>query len=245
MTNRQVAFVFATAGLTMVEGFLVINSIAEGVYNCNPDPYYPETCSGQDMANLAILIGPWLVATYRLARREAITLIACLFMGLVWWLGYVAAIVLYQYVRPSPGLPAGADPFSGFWDLFLIGAMAAVLVIHVLTFVVGSAMQALIRARRRRRPKSLSEKAQWMTKGRWPVVAVLILTTMATTGIVVYSHHVEISPVGHELMAAVVVSEVDIPARTGLNKLIKRDQFRLILIPKTQSSTAPSLRSAS
>jgi hypothetical protein len=33
-------------------------------------------------------------------------------------------------------------------------------------------------------------------------------------------------------MAVVVVSEVDIPARTDLNKLIKHDQFRVIQVPE-------------
>jgi hypothetical protein len=58
MTERWIALVCAIAGLTMAEGFLVINSIAEGIYNCNPDPYYPEMCSGQAMASFAILICP-------------------------------------------------------------------------------------------------------------------------------------------------------------------------------------------
>jgi hypothetical protein len=39
MTKRWIALVCAISGLTMAEGFLVINSIAEGIYNCNPDPY--------------------------------------------------------------------------------------------------------------------------------------------------------------------------------------------------------------
>ena len=47
---------------------------------------------------------PWLVATYLLARREAIVKstgsgftygwFACVFMGLVWWLGFLAFVVL-------------------------------------------------------------------------------------------------------------------------------------------------------
>jgi hypothetical protein len=81
MTKRQIALVCAIAGLTMVEGFLTINAIAEGFYNCNPDPYHSETCLGQVTANFAVLIGPWLVATYLLARGEAIVLFACLLLG--------------------------------------------------------------------------------------------------------------------------------------------------------------------
>ncbi len=62
MTKRQIALVCAIAGLTMVEGFLTINAIAEGFYNCNTDPSHSETCLGQVTANFAVLIGPWLVA---------------------------------------------------------------------------------------------------------------------------------------------------------------------------------------
>jgi hypothetical protein len=80
------------------------------------------------MASFAILIGPWLVATYLLARREAIGPFACVFMGLMWWLAFAAAAVLYEYVRPSPKLPTGqADPFSGFWAGFLMYGLTAVL----------------------------------------------------------------------------------------------------------------------
>jgi hypothetical protein len=234
MTKRWIALVCAIAGLTMVEGFLVINSIADGIYNCNPDPYYPEMCSGQAMAGFAILIGPWLVATYLLARREAIGPFACVFMGLMWWLAFAAAAVLYEYVRPSPKLPAGqAHPFSGFWADFLMYGLTAVLVIGLLTAVFGFAMQAVIRARRRRRPKSTDEKAQGIgRKGRGPVVGALILTTLATAVVVVSSHLVDSSPVGDE-MVLVVVSKVDIPVRTDLDQLIKDGRFRVICVPET------------
>jgi hypothetical protein len=154
-------------------------------------------------------------------------------MGLMWWLGFAATAVLYGYVRPSPKLPAGqADPFSGFWADFLMYGLTAVLVIGLLTAVFGFAMQAVIRARRRRRPKSLGEKEQGIVrKGRGPVVGVLIVTTLATAGVVVSSHLVESSPVGVE-MVQVVVSEVDIPRRTDLDELIKVDEFRIIQVPE-------------
>jgi hypothetical protein len=75
--------------------------------------------------------------------------------------------------------------------------LTAVLVIGLLTAVFGFAMQAVIPARRRRRPGSLGEKAQGIVrKGRGPVVGALILTTLATAGVVVSSHLVESSPVG-------------------------------------------------
>jgi hypothetical protein len=217
----------------MAEGFLLINSIAEGIYNCNPDPYYPEMCSGQAMASFAILIGPWIVATYLLARREGIGPFACVFMGLIWWVGLVAAAVVYEYVRPSPKLPAGqADTFSGFWADFLMYGLTAVLVIGLLTAAFGFAMQGVIRARRRRRPESLGEKAQGIVrKGRGPVVGALILTTLATAGVVVSLHLVESSPVGDE-MVQVVVSKVDIPPRTDLDELIKDGQFKIIGVPE-------------
>jgi hypothetical protein len=233
MTKPWIALVCAIAGLVTIEGFLAINAIAEGIYNCNPDPYYPEMCSGQAMASFAILIGPWVVATYLLARREAIGPFACVVMGLMWWLALIAAAVLYEYVRPSPKLPAGqADPFSGFWADFLMYGLTAVLVIGLLTAVFGFAMQAVIRARRRRRPESLGEKAQGIArKGRGPVVGALILTTLATAGVVVSSHFVESSPVGDE-MVQVVVSKVDIPPRTDLDELVKDDQLKMIYVPE-------------
>jgi hypothetical protein len=120
MTKRQIALVCAIAGLTMVKGFLAINAIAEGIYNCNPDRYHFETCFGQFIANLAILIGPWLVATYLLARGEAIALFACLLMGWMWWLGLFGAVLLDEAVRPSPrGDELGAITFIGYVGAFL------------------------------------------------------------------------------------------------------------------------------
>jgi hypothetical protein len=114
MTKRQIALVCAIAGLTMVEGFLTINAIAEGFYNCNPDPYHSETCLGQVTANFAVLIGPWLVATYLLARGEAIVLFACLLLGWMWGLGLFGAVLLDEAVRPSPQLDeVGAHTFFG------------------------------------------------------------------------------------------------------------------------------------
>jgi Flp pilus assembly protein CpaB len=94
-------------------------------------------------------------------------------------------------------------------------------------------MQAVIRARRRMRPKSPSEKARGVgKKRRWGVVAALIPPALATTGVVLYSHRVEIPRPGHEPMVAVTVSEVDIPPGTDLDQVIKNDQLILIEVPQ-------------
>ena len=72
-----------------------------------------------------------------------------------------------------------------------------------------------------------------MTRGRWLVVGVvLILAALATAGLVLYSRGVERGPQFGATMAHVVVSKVDIPAKTHLNRLIKDDQFRIIQIPE-------------
>src|SRR5215204_5507354 len=95
----------------MVAGSLVFNAIEEIMYKCKPpvDPYV-EWCEAPFIAYLiatpAILFGPWLVATYLLARREAIfpsfgsdgsgiTIgwFGCVFMGLMWWLAFVVLTI--------------------------------------------------------------------------------------------------------------------------------------------------------
>jgi len=68
-----------------------------------------------------------------------------------------------------------------------------------------------------------------VTKGRGlVVVSALILATLATAGVLLYSRPVH-EPTGSTV--TVLVSKVDIPARTDLNQLIKDDQFKLILVP--------------
>ena len=232
MTKRWIALVCAISGLTMVEAFLVINAIAEGFYNCNPDPYHSETCSGQVIANFAVLIGPWLVATYLLARREAIVLFACLLMGWMWGLGLLGAVLLDEAVRPSPELDElGAHTFFDYVAGFLVFGLIAMLVIGLLTAVVGSAMQAVIRGRRRRRPTSVSEGAHGIaTKGKWLVVGTLILTTLATAGVVAHSRRLEIARAINERIVAVVVFDVDIPAGTDLDQVIRNDQLEIVQV---------------
>jgi hypothetical protein len=68
-----------------------------------------------------------------------------------------------------------------------------------------------------------------VTKGRGlVVVSALILATLATAGMLLYSRPVH-EPTGSTV--SVLVSKVDIPARTDLDQLIKDDQFKLILVP--------------
>ena len=71
-------------------------------------------------------------------------------------------------------------------------------------------------------------------KGRGLVVVLaLILATLATAGVFMYAQGVqEKAETGGE-MVPVVVSKVDIPARSDLNELIKNDQFQVIQVPKT------------
>ena len=68
-----------------------------------------------------------------------------------------------------------------------------------------------------------------MTMARWPIVFLaLILATLATAGLYTSARSTrETGP----MMVMVIVSEVDIPARTDLDQLIKDDQFRVIQVP--------------
>jgi hypothetical protein len=73
-----------------------------------------------------------------------------------------------------------------------------------------------------------------VTKGRWLVVALaLILTALATAGVFLYSRGgVSDVKIGRVSMVAVVVSKVDIPARTDLDQLIRDERFRIIQLPE-------------
>jgi pilus assembly protein CpaB len=71
-------------------------------------------------------------------------------------------------------------------------------------------------------------------KGRGLVVFLaLILATLATAGVFMYSRGVQEEAKTGGTMAEVIVSKVDIPARTDLNQLIKEEQFRIIQVPET------------
>jgi len=82
-----------------------------------------------------------------------------------------------------------------------------------------------------------------VTKTGWFVVVLLfILATVATVGVFKYSRGVEL-PVDDDPMVAVVVSQVDVPAGTDLNQLIKNDQLRSSRSRWTPWSMARSPRS--
>jgi prepilin signal peptidase PulO-like enzyme (type II secretory pathway) len=110
-------------------------------------------CEPPIIASFPIMIAPWLVATYLLARREAIVpsfgrdgsgiimgWFACVFMGLMWWLGFLAFDVLWFQ-----------DTISELLRFAVVGGAIAVPVIGFLTALVGSAIQVFIRWRRRKR----------------------------------------------------------------------------------------------
>ena len=71
-------------------------------------------------------------------------------------------------------------------------------------------------------------------KGRGLVVLLaLILATLATVGVFMYSRGVQEEAKTGGTMVAVVVSKVDLPARTDLDPLIKDDQFKIIQVPES------------
>ena len=70
-------------------------------------------------------------------------------------------------------------------------------------------------------------------KGRGLVVFLaLILATLATAGVFMYSRGVQEEAKTGGTMAQVVVSKVDLPARTDLDQMIKDDQFKIIQVPE-------------
>jgi Flp pilus assembly protein CpaB len=69
-----------------------------------------------------------------------------------------------------------------------------------------------------------------VTKGRWLIVVAVILATLATAGVLLYDRGVDYLPKTGS-MVTVTVFEVDVPAGTDLDQLIKNDQLRLIEIP--------------
>ena len=132
-------------------GFTIVafNAVEAIIYNCKPpaDPYFAEWCGPSNTTLLSILIGPWLVATFLLARREAIVLfgsgftygwIACVFMGLMWWLGVFAFYVIWLY-EPAE------ETISELLRFAVVGGAITVPVMGFLTAVVGSVMQMGIR----------------------------------------------------------------------------------------------------
>ena len=69
-------------------------------------------------------------------------------------------------------------------------------------------------------------------KGRGLVVFLaLILATLATAGVFMYSRGVKDQANTGGTMVQVVVSKVDLPARSDLDQLIKDDQFKIVQVP--------------
>ncbi len=64
------------------------------------------------------------------------------------------------------------------------------------------------------------------------VVLALILATLATAGVFLYSQGVKEDAVNGGDMVTVVVSKVDVPANTDLNQLVADDQFRTLEVPR-------------
>ena len=82
----------AVAGLTVAGANLAIYAVER---DCLPDPYgYSDPCTAQEWISFGITVACWLVATYLVARREAIGPFACAFMGSTLWLGLVAFLLL-------------------------------------------------------------------------------------------------------------------------------------------------------
>jgi hypothetical protein len=231
MTYRQIALVCAVAGINLAAANVLIDAIATRIYNCNPDPYYPEMCTAQAMAYLGVIVGCWLVATYLIARREAIGPFACLIIGPMLWFGIVAWLVLSTFVIESP-----YDNLSGFWGVALVGAIISWPVPAFLMTVVGYPMQLFIQARRRKwlgRPaaeRPARGTARIVTKGRWLGVVSALILVLATVEVLLHSSGVQ-EPTGGQ-MVVILVSKVNIPARTELDQLIRDNQFKLIQVPQ-------------
>jgi hypothetical protein len=148
VTRGRIALVCAVAGFTIV----ALNAVEAIIYNCKPpvDPYFAEWCGPSNTTLLSTLIGPWLVATFLLARREAIFQsfggfftygwFACVFMGLMWWLGFLALFVIW-FSRYE----GAVGTISELLRFAVVGGAIAVPVLGFLTAVVGSVMQMGIR----------------------------------------------------------------------------------------------------
>jgi Flp pilus assembly protein CpaB len=70
-----------------------------------------------------------------------------------------------------------------------------------------------------------------LMNGRRLIVVVAILAIVATAGVFITSRGVQEPGGGAGAMVRIVVSEVDIPARTDLNEFIKDDQVRFVRVP--------------
>jgi hypothetical protein len=158
-----------------------------------------------------------------------------------------AGLVLAASVLALPGLVVFIDWIAGAFERaapvgafcppsssFCMAASAKAGVLGLLAVLVGVlGLWAGISLLPKTRAFGAEEPARnhrgIVTKGRGLVVFLaLILTTLVTAGILLYSRPVH-EPTGSTV--TVLVSKVDIPARTDLDQLIKDDQFKLILVP--------------
>jgi hypothetical protein len=158
-----------------------------------------------------------------------------------------AGLVLVGAVLALPGLVVFIDWIAGAFESaaptgafcppsssYCTAASAKAGVLGLLAVSVGVlGFWTGIRLLRKTRAFGAEEPARnhrrIVTKGRGlVVVSALILTTLVTAGLLLYARPVH-EPTGS--MVTVLVSKVDIPARTDLDQLIKDDQFKLILVP--------------
>ena len=158
-----------------------------------------------------------------------------------------AGLVLAGPVLALPGLVVFIDWIAGAFESaapagafcppsssYCMAASAKAGVFGLLAVPVGvlgfSAGVSLLRKTRTGRGEPARNHRGIVTRGRGLVVVLaLILTALATAGVLLYSR-----PVHGPLLAGprvVLVSKVDIPARTDLDQLIKDDQFKLIWVP--------------
>ncbi len=151
--------------------------------------------------------------------------------------GPVALPGLVVFVDWIAGAFESAAPAGAFCppsSSYCMAASAKAGVLGLLAILVGVlGLWAGISLLRKTRAFGAEEPARnqrgIVTKGRGLVVFLaLILTTLVTAGILLYSRPVH-EPTGS--MVTVLVSKVDIPARTDLDQLIKDSRFKLILVP--------------
>jgi hypothetical protein len=83
-----------------------------------------------------------------------------------------------------------------------------------------------------RRPKTCDRHRWIVTKGRWLVFAALILATLATAWVgLSYDRGVDYGIQTGPPLVALTVFNVDVPAGTDLDQLIKEDQLRIMQVP--------------
>jgi hypothetical protein len=161
VSRRQIALLCYAAGLTLVGASVAVDAIGRRFFDCDPDSYFPEYCTAQEWAYLGIIVACWLVATYLVARREAIGPFACVFMGLMLGFGLVTWAVLADVVR----LGSWRQPFPDLLGGVLVATIIIAVPIGLLTAAVGYPMQVFIVARRKRLGRPAAERPARTTGG--------------------------------------------------------------------------------